>query len=90
MDPADVFCRGEAFRMEYDSRSGLRILRIRLPYAREQEIQVEKEKEDLILRVRNEVRRLRLPDLLASRELIGWSLEAGRLSIRFGNSYHRN
>ena len=89
VDPADVFCRGEAFRMEYDSRSGLRILRIRLPYAREQEIQVEKEKEDLILRVRNEVRRLRLPDLLASRELIGWSLEAGRLSIRFGNSYHR-
>lgn len=88
VDPAGIFCREQAFRTEYDPGSGLRSLFVRLPYARAHEIRVEKEREDLLLRVRSEVRRLRLPDLLGSRQLIDWTFSEGTLVIRFGNSYH--
>ena len=87
--PAEIFCRESAFRSEYDPKSGLRSLIVSLPYAAKEEIRAEKEKEDLILRVRNEVRRLRLPDLMGSRDLLGWDFEDGTLTLRFGNSYHK-
>ena len=89
VDPAEIFCRESAFRSEYDPKSGLRSLVVSLPYAAKEEIRAEKEKEDLILRVRNEVRRLRLPDLMGSRDLLGWDFEDGTLTLRFGNSYHK-
>ena len=89
VDPAEIFCRESAFRSEYDPKSGLRSLIVSLPYAAKEEIRAEKEKEDLILRVRNEVRRLRLPDLMGSRDLLGWDFEDGTLTLRFGNSYHK-
>ena len=89
VDPAEIFCRESAFRSEYDPKSGLRSLIVSLPYAAKEEIRAEKEKEDLILRVRNEVRRLRLPDLMGSRDLLGWEFEDGTLTLRFGNSYHK-
>ena len=85
----EIFCRESAFRSEYDPKSGLRSLVVSLPYAAKEEIRAEKEKEDLILRVRNEVRRLRLPDLMGSRDLLGWDFEDGTLTLRFGNSYHK-
>lgn len=90
VDPAEIFCRESAFRSEYDPKSGLRSLIVSLPYAAKEEIRAEKEKEDLILRVRNEVRRLRLPDLMGSRDLLGWEFEDGTLTLRFGNSYHKS
>ena len=89
VDPVEIFCRESAFRSEYDPKSGLRSLVVSLPYAAKEEIRAEKEKEDLILRVRNEVRRLRLPDLMGSRDLLGWDFEDGTLTLRFGNSYHK-
>ena len=89
VDPVEIFCRESAFRSEYDPKSGLRSLIVSLPYAAKEEIRAEKEKEDLILRVRNEVRRLRLPDLMGSRDLLGWEFEDGTLTLRFGNSYHK-
>ena len=89
VDPAEIFCRESAFRSEYDPKSGLRSLIVSLPYAAKEEIRAEKEKEDLSLRVRNEVRRLRLPDLMGSRDLLGWDFEDGTLTLRFGNSYHK-
>jgi arsenite-transporting ATPase len=89
VDPVEIFCRESAFRSEYDPKSGLRSLVVSLPYAAKEEIRAEKEKEDLILHVRNEVRRLRLPDLMGSRDLLGWDFEDGTLTLRFGNSYHK-
>ena len=86
-DPAEVFCRERAFREEYDAHSGIRSLIIALPYAEAEEIRAEKEGEDLILYVRNEVRRLRLPDLLCRRDLSGWTLRDGELELRFVYSY---
>ena len=88
-DPAQIFCREEAFRMEYDLKTGIRSLIISLPYAEAEEIRTEKEGDDLILFVRNEVRRLRLPDILCRRDLDGQSFENGELTIRFGYAYQR-
>ncbi|MDO5132951.1 MAG: TRC40/GET3/ArsA family transport-energizing ATPase [Eubacteriales bacterium] len=86
-DPVTVFCKEETFQMEYDAHTGLRTLLISLPYAEEEEILAEKEGEDLILHVRSEVRRLRLPDLLCRRDLSGWKLEDGILKLQFGYAY---
>lgn len=88
-DPAEVFCREEAFRMTYDAHTGLRSLIVALPYAAREEIRAEKEGDDLILHVRNEVRRLRLPDLYCRRELTGWTFADGELQMQFGNTYHK-
>lgn len=88
-DPAQIFCREEAFRMEYDPKTGIRSLIISLPYADAEEIRTEKEGDDLILFVRNEVRRLRLPDILCRRDLDGQTFENGELTIRFGYPYQR-
>lgn len=88
-DPAQTFCREEAFRMEYDLKTGIRSLIISLPYADAEEIRTEKEGDDLILFVRNEVRRLRLPDILCRRDLDGQTFEKGELTIRFGYPYQR-
>ena len=79
-DPAAVFCREQAFRIE--ERSGTRILIVKVPYAKESEVQVEKDGGDLLLTVRNQVRRFHLADLLGRRKLSGWSLAHGELSIR--------
>ena len=88
-DPAQIYCREEAFRMEYDLKTGIRSLIISLPYADAEEIRTEKEGDDLILFVRNEVRRLRLPDILCRRDLDGQTFENGELTIRFGYPYQR-
>ncbi len=79
-DPAAVFCREQAFRME--ECSGTRILIVKTPYAKEADIQVEKDGGDLLLTVRNQARRFHLTDLLGRRKLSGWSLVDGELLIR--------
>ena len=86
-DPGQIFCRREAFRLTYDEHTGIRSLVVSLPWADERDIRVEKEGDDMLLYVRNEVRRLRLPDLLCRRELDGWTFAGGELSIRFGYGY---
>lgn len=86
-DPAEVFCKDKAFRLDYDPHSGIRTLVISLPYADEKEIRAEKEGDDLILYVRNEVRRLRLPDLLCRRGLAGQTFADGELKLAFALDY---
>ena len=88
-DPAAIFCKEEAFRMVYDEQSGVRSLIISLPYAEEDEIRVEKEDNDLLLYVRSEVRRLRLPDLLCRRELGDWRFQDGQLTVPFTYSWQK-
>lgn len=78
--PDEIFCRETSFRIEEDN--GTRLLIIQLPYAQSADIQVWKEEQDLILKVRNEVRRFHLPDRVARRILSGWSFEDGELRIR--------
>lgn len=80
MDPAAVFCREQAFQIE--ERAGTRVLTVWLPYAREEELRVEKDGGDLLLKIQNQVRRFHLPELLGRRNLSGWAFEQGELSIR--------
>lgn len=79
-DPAQVFCTEQAFRIEEDS--GTRIFVVTLPYANAEHLQVRKEKGDLILSYRNEMRRFHLPDKLNRRILTGWDYADGELRIR--------
>lgn len=81
IDPATVFCREQAFQIE--ERAGTRVLTVRLPYAREEELWVEKDGGDLLLKIQNQARRFHLPELLGRRNLSGWTFEQGELSIRF-------
>lgn len=80
IDPASVFCREQAFQIE--EHAGTRVLIVRLPYAREEELRVEKDGGDLLLKIQNQVRRFHLPELLGRRNLSGWTFEQGELSIR--------
>ena len=81
VSPETVFCCEQAFRME--DEQGTRIFIVRLPYANEKEIDVSKDGEDLILVVRNQTRRLHLPDKIRRRKMTEWSLVDGELRIRF-------
>ena len=80
-DPALVFCRDQAFRME--DEQGTRIFIVKLPYASEKEIDIWRDGEDMVLVVRNQTRRFRLPDKVRRREITSWSFEDGELRIRF-------
>lgn len=80
-NPETVFCREQAFRME--DEQGTRIFIVKLPHAAENEIDVSKDGEDLILVVRNQTRRFHLPDKVRRRKMTEWSFVDGELRIRF-------
>ena len=78
--PDAVYLQESAMRME--DEQGTRILIIRLPYADEREIEVRQEGTELLLKLRNELRRFPLPDKVSRRRMSGWSYEDGELRIR--------
>ncbi len=80
-DPLMVFCNEPAFTIV--DTSGVRYLLIRLPFVEASEIHVDKENENLVLMVRNQTRRFRLPDKLNRRKLYEWNYEAGILKLAF-------
>lgn len=82
-DPAAIFCEEEAYTMERDLSDGTWYLLIRLPGADSSEIAVRKEEGDLILTVRNETRRMHLPDKASNRTLTGWETDGNVLRIGF-------
>lgn len=82
-DPTAIFCEEEAYTMERDLSDGTWYLLIRLPGADSSEIGVRKEEGDLILTVRNETRRMHLPDKVANRTLAGWETDGNVLRIGF-------
>lgn len=83
IDPARIFCEEEAYTLERDITDGSWYLLIRLPGAEKEEIDVRKEEGDLILTVRNETRRMHLPDQAARRCLANWETDGKLLRIRF-------
>lgn len=80
-DPSQVFSKEPAFTME--EAHGTRTMIIRLPYAKKEEIKAEKKGDDLVLIVRNETRRFKLPEKVSRRKMSGWEFENGCLRIRF-------
>ncbi len=83
IDPARIFCEEKAYTLERDITDGSWYLLIRLPGAEKEEIDVRKEEGDLILTVRNETRRMHLPDQAARRCLANWETDGKLLRIRF-------
>ncbi len=82
-DPVRIFCREEAYTLERDLSDGSWYLLVRLPGADKEEIDIRKEEGDLILTVRNETRRMHLPDQAARRQLSGWETDGSVLRIHF-------
>lgn len=80
-DPQVVFCKEPAFTIE--DAGGVRYLVIRLPFVQAGEIRVIKDGDNLMLVVRNQTRRFRLPDKLNRRKLSDWIYEDGKLKIAF-------
>ena len=82
-DPARIFCEEEAYTFRRDISDGSWCLLVRLPGAEKEEIDIRKEEGDLILTVRNETRRMHLPDQAARRRLYDWETDGELLRIRF-------
>ncbi len=78
--PDAVYLLESALRLE--DEQGTRILILRLPYALAREIELRQEGTDLVLKVRNELRRFHLPDKVRQRKMSSWSFEDGELRIR--------
>ena len=79
INPAEIFCQTESFQIE--EVNGTRILIINLPFAKEENISVIKEKYDIIISLLNETRRFHLPDKLKTRKISEYSYKNGELKI---------
>ena len=79
INPAEIFCQAESFKIE--EVNGTRILTIHLPFAKEENISVIKEKYDIIISLLNETRRFHLPDKLKTRKISEYSYKNGELKI---------
>ena len=79
INPIEIFCQTEAFKM--DDTNGTRILSIKLPFLKAENISVKKEKDDIIISLLNETRRFHLPDKLKTRKISSYSYENSELKI---------
>lgn len=81
-DPAQLFVSG--LMMETEKRGSEILLRVYLPFAEKEEIEMETSGGELVITVRNEKRRFTLPDMLKGKEAAGARLQEGWLEVRFG------
>ena len=79
INPIEIFCQTEAFKM--DDINGTRILSIKLPFVKTENISIKKEKYDIIISLLNETRRFHLPDKLKTRKISSYSYENSELKI---------
>ena len=79
INPIEIFCQTEAFKM--DDINGTRILSIKLPFLKAENISVKKEKYDIIISLLNERRRFHLPDKLRTRKITSYSYMNNELKI---------
>ena len=79
INPIDIFCQTEAFKIE--DINGTRVLNIKLPFLKAENISIKKEKDDIIISLLNETRRFHLPDKLKTRKISSYSYENSELKI---------
>ena len=79
INPIDIFCQTEAFKIE--DINGTRVLNIKLPFVKTENISIKKEKYDIIISLLNETRRFHLPDKLKTRKITSYSYENSELKI---------
>jgi arsenite-transporting ATPase len=80
-DPAAILRRGRPLRWRRVGAATL--LEIDLPHASKEEVEVTAAGEDLLVRVRDAVRRVALPASIAGRAVVGSDLRGGVLEVRF-------
>lgn len=81
-DPAQLFFSGPM--METEKRGSETLLRVYLPFAEKEEIEMETSGGELMITVKNEKRRFTLPNMLKGKEAAGARLQEGWLEVRFG------
>jgi arsenite-transporting ATPase len=81
-DPADVFFDQEP--MTITKRGDRHVLRLALPFAERDELEVGRHGDELLVRVGPYRRSIMLPDTLRRQSVHGASLRAGRLTVTFG------
>ena len=79
INPIDIFCQTEAFKIE--DINGTRVLNIKLPFLKAENISIKKEKDDIIISLLNETIRFHLPDKLKTRKISSYSYENSELKI---------
>lgn len=79
IDASEIFSQNNSFYIE--EQNGTHIFIIPLPFAKQDEIFVKKEKGDLILSWLNETRRFHLPEKLRRRKISSFYYEDGKLKI---------
>ena len=78
-DPDEVLFRKEIYTVDRDASN----LRIYLPYADKQELELEQQGREIMVGIRNESRRFPLPEDFAEMEIAGAKFADGYLTIRF-------
>lgn len=78
-DPNEVLFQNEIYQTNYEEGS----LRIYLPFANKEELRLEQNQSELIVGVKNEVRRFPVPSKFESKEITGAKYEEGYLKITF-------
>ncbi|GAC1517765.1 MAG: ArsA family ATPase [Acidimicrobiales bacterium] len=82
LDPAAILHRDEPLRVEPDEDGY--VLRIALPFAARDDLEVGRNGDELLVRVGPHRRSIVLPDALGRRAVLGASLDDGSLAVRFG------
>ena len=78
-DPDEVLFRKEIYTVDKDASS----LRIYLPFADKQELELEQQGREIMVGIRNESRRFPLPEEFTDREIASARFANGYLNIRF-------
>lgn len=80
-DPMDIFFSDRL--METERENGEILLKLSLPFAEKEEIDLETSGMELMITVKNERRCFLLPDMLKGKEVIGARFQEGWLVVRF-------
>jgi arsenite-transporting ATPase len=75
-----LFCQ-EAFQIDYEKDAI--VIKVFLPFANKEELELSQNENELILGVKNEVRRFPLPKDVNNKEISGARFEEGYLNISF-------
>lgn len=84
LDPTGILHRGEPLRVE--ARDELLVLRLELPFADRDELDVGRRDGELLVRVGPHRRAIMLPDSLRRRQVVGAALVASALEVSFGEA----
>ena len=78
-NPNDILFKEDIYKIEKEEK----MLQIYLPFANKEELSLEQIEDELIIGVKNEVRRFLVPKEFIKEEIKGAKFEKGYLNIRF-------